>query len=420
MAKDDIYTFVDLFCGAGGFTEGLLLSGGDEERFRLLLGSDVHANARETYQHRFGEQLGIANRFLQADISTPTFSAKLNAELNQVRDCSGVDVVVGGPPCQGFSVFGARNQDDPRNDLFRSYLKVISTLSPKYFVMENVPGLQKMYGGDTVQKIHGLVSRMKKPSYRLVGPILVNAADYGVPQLRERIFFIGARADMPPISDLSADHVRRNTVQDALSDLAFLRAWERCAEYEERYPATTAYQTRSRSGRLFEKYGRSRNDNVLNNHEAARHTPDIIARFAMIPPGSGAEAIPKSLWEMHLRTNKKWCVRLTPDKPSYTITTLPDDLVHYSQHRILTVRECARLQSFDDTFVFLGPRSSGGGGRGNKKRNAELPQYSQVGNAVPPLLAEGIGDVLLKALDSAGGFKRRKPPVKHDLLLQVH
>jgi len=417
MAKN--YTFVDLFCGAGGFTEGLLLAGGSEERFRLLLGSDIHANARDTYQHRFGEQLGIAHRFLREDIRKPGFSANLTAELNQIRNCPDVDVVVGGPPCQGFSVFGARNQDDPRNDLFKLYLKTISVLSPKYFVMENVPGLKMMYGGNTVREIHKLVSRMKKPFYRLVGPIPVNAADYGVPQLRERIIFIGARSDMPLIEDLPFKaNSRRNTVQDALSDLAFLRAWQKCDGYDESYPANTEYQVQSRKGRLFEKYG-LRKDNKLTNHDSARHTPEIIARFAMIPPGSGTEAIPKSLWERHLQTDKKWCVRLRGDKPSYTITTLPDDLVHYSQHRILTVRECARLQSFDDTFVFLGPRSSGGGGKGNKKRNGELPQYSQVGNAVPPLLAAGIGEVLLKALDSAGSFKR-SAPVTHDLLLQVH
>jgi len=92
-------------------------------------------------------------------------------------------------------------------------------------------------------------------------------------------------------------------------------------------------------------------------------------------------------------------VRLHPDKPSFTVVTLPDDFVHYEKHRILTLREMARLQSFDDTFEFLGPRASGGGGRGNKKRNRELPQYTQVGNAVPPLLARGVGNVLLNALN---------------------
>ena len=162
------------------------------------------------------------------------------------------------------------------------------------------------------------------------------------------------------------------------------------------------YQEKSRRGRLFSKLGIERIDNELKNHEAARHTPEVIARFAMIEPGKGLESIPKALWEAHLHSSKKWCVRLHPNLPSFTVVTLPDDFVHYEQHRILTVREMARIQSFGDTFEFLGPRSSGGGGKGNKKRNSELPQYSQVGNAVPPLLAKAIGNELLKALEYSG------------------
>jgi DNA (cytosine-5)-methyltransferase 1 len=118
----------------------------------------------------------------------------------------------------------------------------------------------------------------------------------------------------------------------------------------------------------------------------------------MIRPGEGFDSIPRDLWEKHLVSSKKWCVKLNPDKPAFTVVTLPDDFVHYEQPRILTVREMARLQSFDDTFEFLGPRASGGGGKGNKKRNTELPQYTQVGNAVPPLMARAVGNVILRNL----------------------
>jgi DNA (cytosine-5)-methyltransferase 1 len=240
-----------------------------------------------------------------------------------------------------------------------------------------------------------------------------------VPQLRERIIFIGARADVPTIEHIPPSGCRKITVQNALSDLAFLGPWEETHEYDRNYPPVTPYQTESRFGRLFGKYGIRQGSLGLTNHDAARHTPEVIARFALIPPGRGADAIPRPLWDAHLRTAKKWCIRLRADRPSNTITTLPDDLIHYSQHRILTVRECARVQSFDDTFTFFGPRSSGGGGRGNKKRNAELPQYSQVGNAVPPLLAAGIGEALLSALDSLQKFSPRAPSA-NDLLQQVY
>jgi DNA (cytosine-5)-methyltransferase 1 len=296
VTRDAVYTFIDLFCGAGGFTEGMLLAGGAKEKFRLLVGSDIHENASDTYQHRFGKQLGIDHRFLRIDIREPNFSKLMDDEFSHIRNCPDVDVVVGGPPCQGFSVFGARNQDDPRNDLFKSYLKAISALSPKYFVMENVPGLQKMYSGEAVREIHKLVSQMKKPSYRLVGPIPVNAANYGAPQLRDRIIFVGSRADMPLLEEpLFAARAQITTVREALGDLSFLRTWQECARYEGSHPAVTDYQVKSRKGRLFAKYGFRRDDDTLTNHDAARHSPEVIARFAMILPGQGTDSIPRPL-----------------------------------------------------------------------------------------------------------------------------
>jgi DNA (cytosine-5)-methyltransferase 1 len=396
------YTFVDLFAGAGGFTEGLLLAGNETNRFRLIAASDFHQNACLTHENRFLKQLGINYSFLLEDISSISFVENL---LNCVIKHSGkptVDVVVGGPPCQGFSVFGKREEKDPRNNLFLPYLRAIQSLNPKYFVMENVPGLATMYGGKTVQRIYDEVLSLRPIRYGVNGPIQVNAADFGVPQLRERILFIGHREDMPPIKEINLDYYKRHiTVKEAIGDLAFLRTWETAKAYNNDYFTSCEYQEESRRGRLFQKLGIERIDYELKNHEAARHTPEVIARFAMIEPGKGLESIPKALWEAHLHSSKKWCVRLHPDLPSFTVVTLPDDFVHYEQHRILTVREMARLQSFDDTYEFLGPRASGGGGKGNKKRNSELPQYSQVGNAVPPLLAKAIGNQLLKALEQS-------------------
>ena len=135
---------------------------------------------------------------------------------------------------------------------------------------------------------------------------------------------------------------RVSTAEDALDDLAFLRAWQSNGRYHESHPATTRYQIDSRRGRLFDLLGRNRDATMLTNHDAARHTPDVIARFAMMEPGSGFDFIPRPLWEGHLKSSKTRCVRLLADKPAYTVTTLPDDFVHYNQHRILTVREWAR------------------------------------------------------------------------------
>lgn len=407
------YTFVDLFCGAGGFTEGVLLSGGAERRFELKAASDVHRQASATHTGRFQRQLGLKYDFITKDIRDDDFVQTL---VESVGGDGTVDLVVGGPPCQGFSLFGARKQDDPRNDLFRLYLKAIAALKPRYFVMENVPGLAMMYGGETVREMYRAVEAMTGTKYHLEGPIKVNAAKFGVPQARDRLLFIGSRSDVPVLDVIPEMPERIVTAREALDDLGFLRSWETATSYHESHPASTQYQEESRRGRLFKLWGLEVPE-ALTNHEVSKHTPDVIARFAMMQPGCGFDSIPSQLWDAHLHSSKKWCMRLDPDKPAYTVTTLPDDFVHYRQHRILTVREWARLQSFDDTFVFTGARATGGGGKGNKVRAGALPQYTQVGNAVPPLLAQGIGRAILQALDGAALVRHSS---RRDLLPQIH
>jgi DNA (cytosine-5)-methyltransferase 1 len=375
----------------------MLMASGRERRFSLVAASDINKNAELTHTNRFQKQLGISYGFIQEDIRSAEFAANLRNLI--AKRGSAVDVVVGGPPCQGFSLFGARQETDPRNDLFRHYLRAIDVLRPKYFVMENVPGLAMMYGGKTVDSIFEQVKKLTE--YDISGPFTVNASRFGVPQNRERIIFVGNRRDMAKIDTMPQGDRSPISVREAIGDLSFLRPWESSEEYSQSHPATTPYQRASRKGRLHTALGApSYSDGRLTNHQAAKHTPDVIARFAMMRPGFGLDSVPRELWDRHLSSSKKWCVRLDPDKPSFTVMTLPDDFVHYQQPRVLTVREMARLQSFDDTFQFLGPRSSGGGGRGNKKRNTELPQYSQVGNAVPPLMARAIGEKLLYVLDS--------------------
>lgn len=385
----------------------MLLAGDSSRRFQLLAASDIRAVAGLTHRNRFHTQLALNYDFIVEDIRDHEFIKKLKRAVRIHCGKSSVDVVVGGPPCQGFSLFGSRNEEDPRNDLFLPYLRCIESLTPKYFVMENVPGFAMMYGGRVVQRMHDEVSRMRPIRYIVNGPIKVNASEFGVPQLRERILFIGSREDVPPLKTVVRTHRGSPiTVRQAIGDLAFLRPWQKNGHYHPDHPARTDYQRNSRTGRLFKRFEKSRHDMSLKNHEAAKHSPEVIARFAMIEKGKGLDSIPKELWAKHLKTSKKWCIKLDPDKPSFTVVTLPDDFVHYEHPRILTVRELARLQSFDDTFEFLGPRATGGGGKGNKKRSQELPQYTQVGNAVPPLLAKGIGETLLHALAKTATTKR--------------
>jgi DNA (cytosine-5)-methyltransferase 1 len=398
------FTFIDLFCGAGGFSEGFLLGGDASQGYELIAASDINPTVEKTYEHRFGTQLGIPHDFIRIDIRDGEFLTRLVSSAKERLAGRELDVLCGGPPCQGYSVFGLRNQDDPRNDLFLHYLRTIEVLNPRYFVIENVPGIARMYGGKTIERIYSGVANLHGTDYSLVGPLFVNAADYGVPQARERVLFIGSRSDCPKVEAISPRLLakRHTTVDEAIGDLAFLKPWQKADTYPPSDAAALSdYQLQSRRGRLFEHRGVVRSDWGLTNHEAARHTPEVIARFAMMDAGRGLDSIPESLWTQHLSTAKKWCVRLSNNRPSNTIMTLPDDLVHPSQPRILTVREAARIQSFDDTFEFLGPRATGGGGVGNRKRSVEVPQYTQVGNAVPPLLARAVADTVLEALASS-------------------
>jgi DNA (cytosine-5)-methyltransferase 1 len=406
MANDTVgtspheYGFVDLFCGAGGFTEGFLLAGAERARFRLLAASDIHRHAQATHEHRFREQLGLEYGFLRMDIRNREFSRELS---KLVPKGAAVDVVCGGPPCQGFSVFGARHQDDPRNDLFDPYLRIVHALRPRYFVMENVPGLVYMYRGRAAQQIHQAVESLRQPGYTLAGPLFVNSAAFGVPQSRERVLYIGSRDDQPAIAAVShPSGVRTPTVGEAISDLAFLGAGARADSYDPGSPPVSSYQEESRLGRFVTLRGGS---GTLHNHESSRHTTKVQARYRLVPKGSSTKDVRAVLVREGIASGKKWCVRLDDAAPSFTLTTIPDDFIHYCQDRSLTVRECARLQSFDDTFVFLGPRTTGGGGAGNKMRNHDLPQYTQVGNAVPPLLARGIATTILRHLEMTSASK---------------
>ncbi|MGP8078164.1 MAG: DNA cytosine methyltransferase [Thermoplasmata archaeon] len=388
------FGFVDLFCGAGGFAEGFLQAGTDRSEFQLLAASDVHRHAQATHEYRFGTQLGIPYRFIRKDIRDPGL-------LPEVREAvslgSEVDVVCGGPPCQGFSVFGARRRDDPRNDLFHPYLQIVHALRPRYFVMENVPGFVYMYRGMAEQRIREAVDSLRRPGYTLAGPIFVNAASFGVPQSRERVIFLGSRDDQPRIGSVPVpEGIHSPSVGEAISDLAFLGSGMKAIDYDPRFPPASDYQRDSRLGR---SKTRPTWDGRLQNHESSRHTSRVLTRFRLVPKGHSTKDVKEVLVREGVDSGKKWCVRIDDADPSFTLTTIPDDFIHYSQDRSLTVRECARLQSFDDSFVFLGPRTTGGGGAGNKVRNTDLPQYTQVGNAVPPLMARGIALTLLRNLE---------------------
>jgi DNA (cytosine-5)-methyltransferase 1 len=339
----------------------------------------------------------------------------IKAHIKDLRKLRGqIDLICGGPPCQGFSLAGRRKRDDPRNALFRHYVAVVEAVQPKFLLMENVRGIDVDFG----KKVKGRKRLPGRPSVPFsqkikatledldyeVYPKLVRAADFGVPQLRPRYIMFAIRSDLVPKPQefdpfRQLDVIRRNflarlklslnkpiSVKKALSDLETSdRTLVECVDSPgfKQIPYTspkTSYQ------RLL--HG-SMNGTAPNSLRLARHEDEIRKRFANILK-TCRRGVQLSKEDRKRLGIKKHCtVPLDPSKPSHTLTTLPDDILHYSEPRILSVREYARLQSFPDWYAFKGNYTTGG-----DRRVRECPRYTQVGNAVPPFLAECLGRLL--------------------------
>ena len=617
-------TFVDLFAGAGGFSEGFLQAEHGNRYYDFLVGSDINENCELTHLARYNYQLGMDAEFLRQDITEPDFLENL---LKKVKGVS-VDVVCGGPPCQSFSLAGKRKKFDKKDDLFAHYLNVIRALRPKYFVMENVKGILTKEGGKIKEMIlqeiksivdlkefhqliyfltklrkiekdkaftldcyhlrmqfesaqekeleklrenyiqiienkfrvltpkiadyktsktdinintirHGfnLLKRSKelayirkkviaekahsdldndffaekfdtfltsiesdsiieqiqeafnnlKPAsefqheiaeiiaaleiynnsfeeciqglypfvkasntekefeeilshirlYNIDQPFVALASDYGVPQNRERVLFIGCRKDQPLIKVIppTVNQDEKVTVFEALYDLDFIGNDDEKFNYEaidlkSKYNGSTnqmkallkkrdidgkidekkgfTYADWSKKGRLTSRFNTAKNpfyvrnaeelENTLthivaplHNHKTSKQNNDVVKRLEVILSTGDYDLAKKKLKEIGLDSEKRNYNVLKPESQSPTVMTIPDDYIHFSSPRALTVREMARLQSFDDSFVFQGKRSTGG-----NKRKFEVPQFTLVGNAVPPLMARAVALEILK------------------------
>lgn len=609
-------TFLDLFAGAGGISEGFLQAFTDDKYFKFILASDINENCELTHTVRYNHQFGLDTKFLTEDIMSPNFLPRLLNELNgQV-----IDVVTGGPSCQSFSLSGRRKRFDKRDNLFLHYLNVIRKLRPKYFVMENVKGLLtkdkgrfkdailreirsiiddsnipdflvylngmldktastfvkncilakvdleiadekkafeardnyffylesqfkaltrkidyrlsksnvnivtirhglnllkhtdernaiteavinektnadidndlfvsgfnsflslmddstiintilsaidtfkefddsaydviefremiKLYSY-TLDETFGIIRDFAKKNksekeldeqleairlYRVARPIVVLSADYGVPQNRERVLFIGCRKDQELIDEIppTVKPEEKVTVYEAIHDLDFIGNGSIESEYGKRRiikeyeplirtrdvqgpisgsPKAHTFADWSKLGRFGHRftlscnpfYVRSLDDlnnslfcepMVLYNHQTSSQSHAVKRRLSIIAKHGVYDSDCKDeLSQLGLDSNKRNYTVLNPNGQSPTVVTMPDDFIHYAAHRAMTVREMARLQSFDDSFVFQGKRQTGG-----NKRKSEIPQYTLVGNAVPPLMARAIANTIL-------------------------
>lgn len=613
-------TFVDLFAGAGGISEGFLQAYTDQKYYDFVLASDINENCELTHRVRYNEQLGLKTNFITEDIMSPTFIPHLMDALKGKE----VDVVTGGPSCQSFSLSGRRKRFDKRDGLFNHYLKVIRTLRPKYFVMENVKGLLTKDNGrfkveimremrsiideksvgvfldftnhllkkkfspfranvyltklqmelaneeekaqdfrnqyfdlidGQLKKVtrqidyrisksdsfintirHGLALLRRDEQRESIKAEIINektisnidndlfadsfneflsaisdesitakiidsinqvaelkdtgedaeelkqavelysftldecfeelgemakndgkiddynqimnclrlynieqmvllSSDYGVPQNRERVVFIGSRNDQKTIKEIPAT-VSKNekvTVYEAIADLDFIGNGEVRTEYGKvkahpkwdglirkrevdgritDNPDSHTYAEWSKIGRLSHRFtfecqpfyvkdkaelsgDRGLYSADLFNHQTSSQNDTVKQRLKVIVEFGGyTDECKAKLKQIGLESQKRNYFVLKAESQSPTVVTMPDDFIHYASHRAMTVREMARLQSFDDSFVFQGKRQTGG-----DKRKSEIPQYTLVGNAVPPLMARAIGNEILKHIE---------------------
>lgn len=337
---------IELFTGCGGMSLGIKRAG-----FDIVYANEINEDAVKTYKKNFPDV------FVQQEDIKKVDPVSLKKKIGKV------DLIAAGTPCQGFSMAGPRNPNDPRNKLFMQLLKFVDTFKPKMFVMENVPGILTMDDGKVIKRIE---KSFFKIGYKIQYKIL-HASDFGVPQDRKRIFIVGSKKEISPEKLFPTSKKGKVTVEDAISDLANLGVNDRSFVYQNKPKSKFQLEMRKKSKMIF-------------NHESCNHNMEIQKRFASVPAGKNGSKVLKDSG-----TKKRDYYRMHPKTASRTITTIPEDFIHYKQNRIPTVREMARLQSFPDDFEFLGPKMTGG-----KRRKTSCPQYTQVANAVPPLLAEAV------------------------------
>lgn len=396
MKYQDTLTYIDLFAGCGGLSLGLYNSG----RWHGLFAVEKNADAFNTLKHNLIDK---CDHFTWPDwIRQQNHDIKsllVDHRKNLISLRGKVDLVAGGPPCQGFSLAGRRAEKDQRNKLVHSYLEFIELVQPEAILFENVKGFNiGFFNGDSrgipVSQI--VLKRLHDLGYEDAVPHVLDFSEFGVPQQRKRFIIVGTRNGtaekfFEQLQGAKTGFLAEkkipamSSLKQAISDI------ERGhGEYDS--PDTSGFKAglySSRSLTPYQKIMRSKAGKVPDSHRFAKHTAAVQNKFATI--------IDRQLTSKEVReqfnTRKSSTKLLSPDMPTPTLTTLPDDYVHYSEPRILTVREYARIQSFPDWYEFKGKYTTGG-----PRRRIEVPRYSQIGNAIPPLFAEIAGLVLGETL----------------------
>lgn len=393
--------YIDLFAGCGGLSTGLHLAG-----WKGIFAVERNADAFKTLKANLIDGRRHFDWPVWLDDKNWDIKQLLSekaVELGKLEGC--VDLIVGGPPCQGFSTAGRRREADERNNLVHSYLKFVELVKPRAIMFENVRGFTMKFKANQeagVAYSQLVIEHLKKLGYAdAVGKVL-NMSAYGIPQNRQRFIVIATRENLATevFANLESKKSellqakgipKRNGAKAALSDLEYRHGFVPSPDTKGFNAgiagrATTGLQKQLRKG----------TGSAPDSHRFVNHTDDVETVFKKLLKRAprnrcilGEEREPYGL-------KKRSVTVLDPNKPAPTITTIPDDFVHYCEPRVMTVRECARLQTFPDWFEFKGPYTTGG-----KQRALQTPRYTQVGNAVPPLFAEMTGMALKRVLAHA-------------------
>lgn len=354
-----MYTVLDLFAGCGGLGLGFESIGA----YDIKLANDIWEPAMRTYTYNNPNV-----PFILADIK------ELGEEVLNKYFPNGVDVIIGGPPCQGFSMCGTRDINDNRNTLFYQYARIVKITKPKVFMMENVKGLLSMKNPEGQSIIDAIYEEFSKLGYNLQHQV-VNAKNYGVPQARERVIIIGTRKDIKGIFQYPESCLNKEvvySVKDALAGLPNKNSISGELEVERSLSSSEYLKT------IIGNKG-------IWNHEIPKHKKEVEERMGFVPQGGNWKDIPEEFRAGGIHSNAYR--RLDETQPSVTIKhAYKSMIIHPKYNRCLSIREVARLQSFPDDYIF---------------RDNKTSQYQQLANAVPPLLAKAFANQIKEFLDKS-------------------
>ena len=396
------HTYIDLFAGCGGLSLGL-----NSSDWKGFFAIEKSPHAYETLEFNLMQKL--------QHFDWPKWLPKKEHDINTVikdypeklKKLQGkVDLIAGGPPCQGFSIAGQRIEKDERNKLINSYIEFVQLVKPKLIFFENVKGFTMEFKNNHIKgkKYSQIVTdQLTKKGYNVYGK-LINFGDYGIPQKRTRFILVGIRNDIKHSSVEKAKsffYLLENNkydfllkkqlsinpnIKDAISDLLCSK---NLVETPDRKGFQSSFYNKTKSN--YQRYARNKIGKlkIPNSHSFAKHSKKVIERLKYIQSVSTECKSISAELKKQIGIYTQVLIPLQPKEQAPTVTSHPDDMIHYCEPRILTVRECARLQSFPDWFDFKGKYTTGG-----LLRKTEVPRYTQVGNAIPPLFGEQAGLIL--------------------------